>query len=410
MNIVITTNHLASYAGSEIVALEVAEYFASKKCTVTLITNYYSDPIKSLTSSAHYKNQYPTLTITDDWSVEMEISTIDMLWIQHQVIPPNILKSFAFGSTKKPYVVFHHMSSIHSIELPLLNRTELAIADKIFAVSKPLKDTLVKYGFQKAKIEVFPNLVPAQFMKTKVKKNRSLKKIAIISNHPPKELLTIVPKLRKVNIEVDLYGISHIFERITPQILKRYDLVITIGKTVRYCLVMGIPVYVYDHFGGPGYLNETNFELASLRNFCGKGFNSKSAKEIFQELKKGYTKNVKFTTSNRAKFRKKYDLNSRLRRLIDARPRLKTLDGADAMAAEMICSTIRNMYRHVRTEYENLHSVISEQKHEISQLTKELRRSQVKVDELKRISDSKLWKYSKKIINPIKILLHKEPF
>ena len=49
--------------------------------------------------------------------------------------------------------------------------------------------------------------------------------------------------------------------------LQQYDLVITIGRTVPRCLAMGVPVYVYDYLGGPGYLTEANFSLAERNNF-----------------------------------------------------------------------------------------------------------------------------------------------
>ena len=46
----------------------------------------------------------------------------------------------------------------------------------------------------------------------------------------------------------------------TPEVLAPYDAVVTIGKTVQYALSMGIPAYVYDHFGGVGWLDEDSLE------------------------------------------------------------------------------------------------------------------------------------------------------
>jgi hypothetical protein len=47
-------------------------------------------------------------------------------------------------------------------------------------------------------------------------------------------------------------------------------MVVTIGKTVQYGLACGVPVYVYDKFGGPGYLDRTNFAAAKRCNFSGR--------------------------------------------------------------------------------------------------------------------------------------------
>ena len=70
--------------------------------------------------------------------------------------------------------------------------------------------------------------------------------------------------------------------------LQQYDLVITIGRTVPRCLAMGVPVYVYDYLGGPGYLTESNFNLAERNNFSGRGFQKKTSDELFEEIRGGY--------------------------------------------------------------------------------------------------------------------------
>ena len=43
----------------------------------------------------------------------------------------------------------------------------------------------------------------------------------------------------------------------------------------RGVLQWGVPVYVYDYLGGPGYLTEANFSLAERNNFSGRGFEKK---------------------------------------------------------------------------------------------------------------------------------------
>lgn len=52
---------------------------------------------------------------------------------------------------------------------------------------------------------------------------------------------------------------------------------------------MGVPVYVYDYLGGPGYLTEANFSLAERNNFSGRGFEKKTSDELLKEIKEGYT-------------------------------------------------------------------------------------------------------------------------
>lgn len=49
-----------------------------------------------------------------------------------------------------------------------------------------------------------------------------------------------------------------------------FDAVLTIGKTVQYSLSMGIPCYIYDHFGGEGWLTPETFDREAFYNFSGR--------------------------------------------------------------------------------------------------------------------------------------------
>jgi len=72
---------------------------------------------------------------------------------------------------------------------------------------------------------------------------------------------------------------------IEDKVLENYDLVITIGKTVNYCLALGVPVYCYDWFGGSGYLNPGNFAINKRHNFSGRdSFRKLSGEAIFREI------------------------------------------------------------------------------------------------------------------------------
>ena len=69
--------------------------------------------------------------------------------------------------------------------------------------------------------------------------------------------------------DVDIIGGMH-GQCVNAELLKKYDVVITIGRTVQMGLVMGIPVYCYDHFGGPGYITTENIDFNEFYNFSGR--------------------------------------------------------------------------------------------------------------------------------------------
>lgn len=81
------------------------------------------------------------------------------------------------------------------------------------------------------------------------------------------------------------HGIADNRGAITPEILSKYDVITTIGKTVQYALALGIPVYEYDHFGGDGYITKDNVNLEEMYNFSGRATRRKlTGAEICDEI------------------------------------------------------------------------------------------------------------------------------
>ena len=66
---------------------------------------------------------------------------------------------------------------------------------------------------------------------------------------------------------MDIFGLQSKVELVTPELIQKYDVVLTIGKTVQYALLGNKVVYCYDHFGGMGYLSLKNYEIARYHNF-----------------------------------------------------------------------------------------------------------------------------------------------
>lgn len=94
------------------------------------------------------------------------------------------------------------------------------------------------------------------------------RRIAVVSNHPPKVLKALQ---WKSPVPVDIIGqTGNRYGVMTPELLRQYDLVITIGKTVQYAMGLGIPVFEYDHFGGNGYVTTENFDAERAHNFSGR--------------------------------------------------------------------------------------------------------------------------------------------
>ena len=293
-NILISQLRLHDYAGSEVVTLELAEYFSSKGANVSIVTFSSGEPIRKefekINGLIVYK--YGSGELSD----YLETTKVDIMWVHHQLIPVELVRNP--GDTK---FIFHHMSPYAPLEFPLFWRIETTLADSILCNSQETMDKFIKDGIfaeSDKRLNVFGNPAPDAFRGgIKVRKGTKLKRLLIVSNHPPCELLEVKTIIENKGITVQIFGSgSNNYRRVLPKDLANFDAVISIGKTVQYSILAGVPVYVYDRFGGPGYLQNNNYAKTKDFNFSGRGFEKKSAKVIAEELIKDYGEAVKFST------------------------------------------------------------------------------------------------------------------
>lgn len=153
---------------------------------------------------------------------------------------------------------------------------------------------MIEEGVSPDKVVVFPNYVTKEWLSFERSGTYGMspKKIAIVSNHVPPELIEARELLTQQGCEVDIYGLGFKVSLITPEVLNEYDLVITIGKTVQYAMTLRLPVYCYDMHGGPGYLSAEELDRAAFYNFSGRGFPKKSAQVIAEEVIGQYGNNL----------------------------------------------------------------------------------------------------------------------
>ncbi len=181
----------------------------------------------------------------------------------------------------------------------------------LFVNHKNLIDLI--YEKYKIKSNLFINSVPEDYNLNLEKKDSGLRKILIVSNHLPEELIEAKNILEKKGIDVKVIGKGFDYQLVTPNLLKQYDLVITIGKTVQYALYLGIPVYNYDHFGGVGYINLKNLDKEEYYNFSGRSFFRKiTSGEIVNEIIEGYEKSLLEVDEIKKIARERYSISKNL--------------------------------------------------------------------------------------------------
>lgn len=253
--ILITNAHLENFGGSELVSVELAEHYASAGWDVTLYSPKVKNPLRTTIAKG--------VRVVD---IEPELdSSWDIVWDHHGLLIHKI--------EKRPgqLIVCNHMSSYVDVERPKYIALK---PDRIFANSKETINSMPAGHARRA--ELFQNPAPPEFQRV----CHGGGYILAISNHRPAELDAA---LMELSIPVKYIG-KEDAQRLSGKsfhenLFFHARAVVCNGKSVQYALRAGVPVFLYDSFGGPGWLTEDNFDTAAHFNFSGRGFSENSSVE-----------------------------------------------------------------------------------------------------------------------------------
>lgn len=279
----VLTNHFNAYAGSEIVALEVAEWFAAQGDAVTLASNLIGPPVADEVEGFTLTGGVECLTLSD----------FDVVWCQHDLLTLLPLEAWtALADRRLPLAALVSLSPFEPYE-HVDGLIAEALGAEIFANSPETADEVARRNpgkIDRAAIRVFHNAAPPAYFAPRPPLSPSLRRILIVSNHVPEELTQAIALMRGRGVEVSMIGAEGERRRVTPADLAAADAVITIGKTAVYALASGTPVYLYDHFGGDGWLNAANAGINAHHNFSGRPARRRlTATAILRELFEGYS-------------------------------------------------------------------------------------------------------------------------
>lgn len=275
--ILLINHHLKEYAGSELVTLDLALFFQSRGWSVVVATFATGRPVSDL-FAAH------GIPIYDVLEEPLPFRQFDLTWGHHF---PVIVKCLVDDGVATRKLIVSSLSSFAPIETPPLfaNRADAVLANSRETASEILR------CWKDVRPKILPNSVPeAWFDAPKGSESTSkLRRVAVVSNHPPAEILALKKLLSHNNVDTVFYGKDGKSAFLTPGVLSEYDAVISIGRTVQHAMALGLPVYCYDHYGGPGWLAPSNFERAEWFNYSGRCTPRKSSpSEIVGEIMQGF--------------------------------------------------------------------------------------------------------------------------
>ena len=306
MEILIGTNHLVEMAGSELICLEMAEYFALKGHRLSLFANVVGEPMAGL-----FRSRLGLNVVTDPGAIAP--FSYDLAYLQHHVTG---LFDYSLNATarERTAFVFGKLGRRTFMESGGWAHDRL-LADAYFANSDKTAERLRELDVS-APVTTFYNAAPSGFFQPPRTSPRALRKITVITNHLDPTLGQALERLAR-DVEIERIGRRFIQRRATPDLICGSDLVVSIGKTIPYALAARVPVYVYDHFGGPGYLTADNFARAACFNFSGRCCERKlGAAELAREVVEGYEAGDVFARTIDASVLERYRLEPYLDALL----------------------------------------------------------------------------------------------
>ncbi|WP_149539706.1 hypothetical protein [Siccirubricoccus phaeus] len=258
----LATAHFAHVAGSELVLLEAAEALAARGFACEILSCLAEGPMAALAAAAGVPLRHGPAAI--------RAFDYDLLWLQHRF-------ETLFDYRPEPEArerslfVFAHLDRSWDFAQPGV-LAEPFLADAILVPSEEGEAQVIAAGLPAEKVMVFRNAAPPGFARPAGAPRRALRRLLVVSNHAPPEVLAALPLLRAAGLEVVHWGLGGevVGQRLTAADLDAADAVLSIGKTVPYALRARLPAFVYDHFGGPGWLDARTLHSAARHHFSGR--------------------------------------------------------------------------------------------------------------------------------------------
>ncbi|WP_156500284.1 glycosyltransferase family 4 protein [Croceicoccus bisphenolivorans] len=278
LRVLLAAHSMKELTGSEIHCLQLGSYFASQGANVTFLALEQGNPMTSEIEKLGSRVIGPS---------EVGKENYDLVWTHHDTIfawVHAILRTRAKRHIHGLLSMQQKIERVPPIPYPLTQDTLRLVANSL-----ETRDIAARRS-HRDDIDIMPNFIPTAFLeKVRLDLPEKLENLAIVSNHPPAELLNLVPIMEEMGVKVTIFGHGYRYIPIDHETLISFDTVVTIGKTVQYCLAQSIPVFIYDRFGGPGFIDVEGFRKHEDSNFSGRSDpRRRNAQDLAKEIVDGY--------------------------------------------------------------------------------------------------------------------------
>ena len=273
--ILMTNAYIKDYTGSEVDTVSIANYFVENGYCVDIFTLDKGYPLlKSVDHRVRVIDYLENDELNDRY---------DYIWAHHYPLLDFLLFD---KKIKAKYIHYLSLSSYANYEAYPDYYQSLSL---VSTLSYEAKEQNRIEGYDNKYFNIFPNYIMEKELKVLHNAKNKIESICVVSNHVPNEVERIKAIFEKKGISVDIYGKKHIYKLVSADLLLQYDVIISIGKTINLGIALGIPCYVYDHFGGDGYITKKNINNSFKFNFSGRYSRCKySDIELVENIIQGY--------------------------------------------------------------------------------------------------------------------------
>jgi hypothetical protein len=258
MKILLGTHHLEVRAGSELFTAELAYAFQARGHDVSVFTFF-----KGAVSEEIQARGIPVFDPDDRGTISR--LTPDIVQTNHIpcghflrcVVPDGIRVHAMLG-------VFPHL------ETPPLDGEAYSLG---LAVSEEVLDRVNRTPFgNQVKVEILRNWFDDKAVVPAVRRDHPQPiRVAVVSNHIAPELAAALAELQAAGgVDVDYFGVQRKSVIVDGNLLTKYDLIISIGRTVLLAAACGVPCVMADIYGSDGLLTADNLDLVRTVNFSGR--------------------------------------------------------------------------------------------------------------------------------------------
>jgi hypothetical protein len=307
--VLVTTFYFNDFSGSAIVALDLARALRDAGAEVMIAACRLDDPMRAVAREAGIT----ALCLYDAGHIDQLFPEVDLVWAQHwpaasvaMLHRPPLFRWLVLSSLS-PFEPFESIGCLaEEADAIVFNSAENADAQR------------PHLAHCAAPRHVLPNSLPEHWFDGASAPTGSLGRLVVISNHADVDLQKALIAVARTGVELVRIGRYGRHRLADPPLLDTADAVVSIGHSVQKALARQRPVFVYDRFGGPGWLRREEAERHAARNFSGRPDGRRPPGQLAAELLDGFAAATEATAGLAEFARRSFSLEANLADVLSA--------------------------------------------------------------------------------------------